>query len=137
MTYLRISKPIPFRLTSFSTVLSSQVNLEHIVKTPWHSSLVFDSSRGTYKVDRKSEIIRSHHDDHPDDCLLTVKFKGQEYMYLWIKIAGKIQFMIYAVNQGNQGIRLLEWRKFYYCLPYTEGFAKVTFLACIPSKFCG
>jgi len=66
---------------------SDQVDFEHVVKTPWHSSIVFDSRRGKYKVDRKSEIIRSHHDDHPDDCLLTVKFKGQEYMYLWINIA--------------------------------------------------
>ena len=120
-------------MTSFLTVYSFQVDFEHVVKTPWHSSIVFDSRRGEYKVDRKSEIIRSHYDDHPDDCLLTVKFKGQEYMYLWINIAGKIQFMIYAVNQGNQGIRLLEWRNIYYCLPYTEGFTKVTFWTPVPN----
>ena len=67
-------------------------------------------------MDRKSEIIRSHHDDHPDDCLLTVKFKGQEYMYLWINIAGMIQFMRYTVNRGR---RLLEWGLPYYFRPYT------------------
>ena len=89
-------------LFSFTTVYYFQVHFEHVVKTPWHSSIVFDSRRGEYKVDRKSEIIRSHNDDHPDDCLLTVKFKGQEYMYLWINIAGMIQFMVYTVNQGRR-----------------------------------
>jgi len=67
---------------------SDQVDFEHVVKTPWHSSIVFDSRRGKYKVDRKSEIIRSHNDDHPDDCLVMVKFKGQDYMHLWINIEG-------------------------------------------------
>ena len=68
---------------------SEQVDYEHVVKTPWHSSIVFDSRRGEYKVDRRSEIVRSHQDDHPDDCLVTVKYKDQEYMYLWINLAGK------------------------------------------------
>jgi len=67
---------------------SEQVDYEHVVKTPWHSSIVFDSRRGEYKVDRRAEIARSHQEDHPDDSLVKATYNGQDYLYLWINIAG-------------------------------------------------
>ena len=64
---------------------SECIEFEHVIKTPWHSTIAFDSRVGRFKVDRKAEIMRSDADDHSDDSLVPVKFEGRTWMFLWVE----------------------------------------------------